>query len=140
MSRRRRLNSDNKHKYARYPIPEICIYCGDKVGLVSNATVYGKEYGNGKCYKCESCDSYVGVHPDLKTPLGILANKELRELKKKAHFLFDPIWNKKDGISRTGAYNRLAIKLGIPTEQCHFGWFDKDMLLKTIEVLKEGII
>ncbi|MTI49441.1 MAG: hypothetical protein FH761_16535 [Firmicutes bacterium] len=124
-------------KIDKYPIPKKCIYCGSKVKLVSNSKIYGREYGNGKCYLCEGCKAYVGVHPDLKTPLGRLANKELRELKIKAHSLFDPHW--KDGnIKRHQAYKELAEKLEIPRNECHFGWFDKDMLLKAIKILERG--
>lgn len=140
MSRRNNNSKSNStQKYADYPIPKTCMYCGSEVILTSNSVVYGRKCGNGMCYKCVNCDSYVGVHPDLKTPYGILANAELRKLKKIAHAMFDPIWNKEGGISRTAAYNKLAIKLGIPTDHCHFGWFDKDMLVKTIRVLREGI-
>lgn len=119
-----------------YPIPTECIYCGAEVNLVSNAKIYGREYGNGKCYACSECDSYVGVHPDLVTPLGILANPELRELKKKAHALFDPLWKSKK-MSRKEAYRVLAAKLCIPIKECHIGWFNKEMVIKAISVLKE---
>ncbi len=121
---------------AKYPIPEKCIYCGDTVNLVSNSVVYGREYGNGLCYKCVSCDSYVGVHHDRVTPLGRLADNELRKLKQQAHTLFDPLWKTKPRrMSRQTAYDRLADKLGIPAKECHFGWFDREMLLKSIEIL-----
>jgi DNA-directed RNA polymerase subunit RPC12/RpoP len=121
--------------------PKTCRYCNSKVELVSNKEVYGREYGNGKCYKCVKCGAFVGVHPDLKTPLGILADKELRELRKKAHGLFDRIWkNKKNYESRTRArnkaYKKLAEKLGIPYNECHFSWFDKDTILEAIEILE----
>lgn len=123
-----------------YPIPTVCPYCGSPVFLTSNAEVYGKAYGNGKCYKCTVCDSYVGVH-DHKVngayiPLGRLANRELRELKKQCHALFDPTWQKDKRLNRDKAYGRLANRLGIPIEECHFGWFDKDRLLRALEILR----
>ncbi|RKN75029.1 zinc-finger-containing protein [Paenibacillus ginsengarvi] len=39
---------------------------------------YGREYGNGRCYKCTNFDAYVGVHTGTMIPLGRLANSELR--------------------------------------------------------------
>ena len=65
-----------------YPVPIICPYCSSPVIFTSNADIYGKEYGNGKCYKCISCDAYVGVHTGTREPLGRLANKLLRESSK----------------------------------------------------------
>lgn len=118
-----------------YPIPITCPYCGSPVIFTSNAVIYGREYGNGRCYKCTSCDAYVGVHDRTNIPLGRLANRELRELKMKCHSLFDPVWKLNKSIKREHAYRCLADVLGIPMNECHFGWFDRDMLLKTLFVL-----
>ncbi|MCM3273768.1 zinc-finger-containing protein [Paenibacillus elgii] len=104
-----------------------------------NAVIYGREYGNGKCYKCTNCDAYVGVHTGTKIPLGRLADRELRDLKKECHALFDPVWKENKNIKREQAYGRLASVLGIPHEECHFGWFDKNMLHKAkVILLKEN--
>ncbi len=118
-----------------YPIPTVCPYCNSPVIFTSNAAIYGKQYGNGMCYKCVNCDSYVGVHTGTNVPLGILANKELRKLKKECHALFDPIWQNNKNIKRTDAYKMLAKLLDIPISECHFGWFDKEMLCKAKEIL-----
>lgn len=120
-----------------YPIPTVCDYCGSPVVFGSNAEIYGKEYGNGMCFRCvdKNCDSYVGVHDGTRIPLGRLANKELRELKMQCHALFDPAWRGNKRINREQAYGRLANVLGIPADECHFGWFDKDMLLRCLEIL-----
>jgi hypothetical protein len=96
--------------------------------------IYGREYGNGKCYKCTKCDAYVGVHTGTKVPLGRLADRELRELKKECHALFDPVWRGRK-LTRKIAYFRLAQALGIPSKECHFGWFDKEMLLQAKKIL-----
>ncbi|MNW54956.1 hypothetical protein D3C74_325870 [compost metagenome] len=121
----------------KYPIPKNCPYCSSSVVFTSNAAIYGKEYGNGRCYKCTSCDAYVGVHNGTNIPLGRLANRELRELKKECHSLFDPVWKTNKHIKREQAYGRLANVLGIPHVECHFGWFDKGMLHKALEILQQ---
>lgn len=120
-------------KISRYPIPYVCNYCGSTVILGSNAMIYGQEYGNGLAYMCTSCDAYVGVHKGTDIPLGRLANRELRTLKKRCHAYFDPVW-KYGTITRRKAYARLAELLGIPENECHFGWFDKAMLLKCLKI------
>ncbi|SFF22727.1 Protein of unknown function [Paenibacillus algorifonticola] len=122
-------------KVDNYPVPTSCPYCGSVVVYTSNAVIYGKVYGNGRCYKCTRCDAYVGVHTGTNTPLGRLANREMRKLKKECHALFDPVWQGNKNLKRVQAYGRLANVLGIPHNECHFGWFDKEMLLKVKSIL-----
>ena len=112
-----------KNKITPYPIPAVCDFCGAPVIFTSNSAVYGgKEYGNGKCYKCTKCDSYVGVHDGTEIPLGRLADKELRSLKKRCHALFDPVWKENKYLSRGQAYGKLAnYLLNISADECHFG-------------------
>ena len=119
-----------------YPIPTTCLYCKALVVFTGNEAIYGKKYGNGKCYKCTQCDSYVSVHSGTTIPMGRLANQELRNLKVQCHALFDPVWKNKGPVSRTQAYDWLAEILDIPQRECHFGWFDKAMLLHCLSILQ----
>lgn len=119
--------------------PVVCNLCGGKVEYVSNSKIYGKEYGSGKCYLCTSCGAYVGTHKARpKEALGILADKEMRYLKMKCHELFDKKWNtaRDRRIARAKAYAALAEELGIPISECHFGYFDMDMLHRAYDILK----
>ncbi len=124
-----------KNKPEAYPIPEVCPYCGGKVKFASNSVIYGREYGNGKCYTCTACDAYVSVHTGTNIPKGCLADKELRALKKEAHGLFDPIWQT-GKRKRDVAYGWLALQMGIPENECYFGWFDKEQSLLAMSILK----
>lgn len=118
--------------------PTICRYCGSPVVYTSNAEIYGKEYGTGKCYLCRNCRAFVGVHPGTDTPLGTLANEELREWRKEAHFWFDRIWKKPTKITtRYNAYGYLAKKMGLPREETHIGMFEIEQCKKVIEFSKE---
>lgn len=118
--------------------PTICRYCGSPVVYTSNAEIYGKEYGTGKCYLCRNCRAFVGVHPGTDTPLGTLANEELREWRKEAHFWFDRIWKKPTRITtRYNAYGYLARKMGLPREETHIGMFEIEQCKKVIEFSKE---
>lgn len=119
--------------------PTECNLCGGKVIFTSNRIVYGKEYGSGKCYYCTECGAYVGTHkPRPSKALGILANKEMRELKKECHEKFDKLWKgkKKARIKRARFYRLLANELGSAVDKCHFGYFYKDMLIKALNVLE----
>jgi hypothetical protein len=124
--------------------PTVCNLCGGEVIYTSNAKVYGREYGSGKCYYCTKCHAYVGTHkPRPKEALGLLADKEMRDLKMQCHTLFDKQWktestSKKRHLARKRAYKELAKRLSIPVSECHFGYFDMDMLKKTYVILQNA--
>ena len=119
--------------------PTTCNLCGGKVVYTSNSKIYGREYGSGKCYLCTECGAYVGTHkPRPKEALGLLANKEMRDMKMKCHALFDEKWKgeKNRRNARKKGYKALADQLGIPVDNCHFGYFDMAMLNKAYEILQ----
>lgn len=118
--------------------PKICPYCGHDVILTSNKELYGREYGNGKCYLCINCKASVGTH-DGKAyrPLGILATQEMKALKKCCHDLFDPIWKSKK-TSRGHLYGVLAEQLKMDKSDCHFGHFNTEKLLNAIRIMSEA--
>lgn len=120
--------------------PTICRYCGSPVVYTSNAEIYGREYGEGKCYLCRTCRAFVGVHPGTDTPLGTLANEELRRYRKAAHYWFDQIWKKPLRITtRYKAYGWLAEQLGLPREKTHMAMFEKEECEKTIRLSQKRI-
>lgn len=117
--------------------PKECNICGGKVEYIQNKHIYGKSYGSGYCYYCENCGAYVGTHRVRpKEAFGILANAEMRQLKMKCHDLFDKMWT--TGEQRKRLYKWLAKELGINVEDCHFGYFDMDMLKKSYKILEKG--
>jgi hypothetical protein len=115
----------------------FCPYCGLKaIFHKSSEFIYGKDYG--AVYACANypkCDSFVSCHKDSNIEKGSLANSELRELRKKCHKLFDPLW-KGGQKKRTQAYGILAHSLGISIENCHIGYFDVDMCNRLIKLFK----
>jgi DNA-binding LacI/PurR family transcriptional regulator len=101
--------------------------------------LYGRTFvgrnGSSMIYVCLVCKASVGTHSDGYTPLGRLANKELKALKKQAHALLDP-HHGFDKRKRQKTYIKLAEKLGIPVDDCHIGHFDETMTLKAIAELE----
>lgn len=107
------------------PVPpiKVCQYCGEKVVITVNAEMYGRNYGEWPwIYLCRSCHSYVGMHPYTGIPLGILADRETREVRKKCKKKFMELY-KFNGLTRSEAYEILARTMNIETKDCHFGMF-----------------
>lgn len=119
-----------------------CPYCGKAAVLTNSAEVYGHSYG--MIWICRPCKAWVGTHKDGKnTPLGRLANAELRVWKKKAHAWFDNLWKAKirrdhcgKTVARKAGYAWLAKQLGLDVDDCHIGMFDIDMCKRAIEACK----
>ena len=127
-------------KIDKVVIPSECPFCGGEVVYTSNAALYGREYGNGKCYMCRKCHASTGTHPhpNEQEALGVLANKEMKELKKQCHALLDPIWKGETRVMSRGAvYRKLARRMHIPMEACHVGHFDTARLKQALEILNE---
>lgn len=124
----------------------ICPYCNRATEYVDSEVIYGKSYG--MIYLCKPCDAYCGVHKEGENKdkaLGRLANKELREAKKQAHFYFDQIartglinkiWKEfiPEISNRNKAYLWLSKQTGIEKELCHIGMMDVEQCKKVVEI------
>ena len=125
--------------------PNKCNICGGDVIFTDNKIIYGKNFGSGKMYLCTKCNAYVGTHEPRPTEaLGLLANKEMRDMKMKCHELFDDKWkhertSKARHRARQQAYKDLAEALNISLDDCHFGYFDMDMLSRAYGILSAAI-
>jgi zinc-finger-containing domain len=102
-----------------------CQYCQKETQLVNGTVIYSHrpDLAGKKFYICKPCKAYVGCHPNTSTPLGTVANYELRRLRNIAHSTFDPIWRSKS-LSRSEAYIWLQGKLGLSAVDCHIAMFN----------------
>ena len=108
-----------------------CPYCINQAKWVENKEIYGRNYGRSyMVWLCNPCDAYVGCHNNTRKPLGVMANKETREWRKKAHAAFDPIWKNKI-LKRPRAYGFLERRLGY---EVHIAESDVETCKKIIDV------
>lgn len=108
-----------------------CPYCNKEALWVSNEKIYGKRYGKSyMAYLCKECDAYVGCHNNTNKPLGTMANKELRELRMKAHGSVDWLW-KSGKMPRWKMYKLLEEKFGKPI---HIGESNEETCKKIISL------
>ena len=104
----------------------ICPYCKEQAEWVENKEIYGRNYGKSyMVWLCKKCNAYVGCHKNTKEPLGTLANKELRDLRIKAHNAIDVYWKELD-YSRGEVYRKLKEHFGFPI---HIGEADKELCI-----------
>lgn len=119
------------------PIPTNCEHCRSPVQIAHHDQVYGRIYGNWPwLYRCEGCRAYVGMHPFTNIPLGTLATPEIRQARKQCKSPFESLY-KSGRLTRSEAYERLAEKLGIEKEQCHFAWFNVEMCQKAEKAARQ---
>lgn len=64
-------------------------------------------------WKCPECGNFVGTHKNSRndSPLGIIANPELKTSRNYIHKLLDPIW-KSGRVTRKDLYDSLTKELG----------------------------
>lgn len=123
-----------------YSDGKTCPYCNKPSQYVDSVIIYKRSYG--MVYYCEDCEAWCGVHKGTDQSLGRLANWELRKLKKHAHSVFDPLWQKKmaQGLkknqARNLAYKWLSDKMSIDYEKTHIGHFDEEQCKQVIEICK----
>lgn len=120
-----------------YPIPERCDVCKSmKVEFVHISEIGKKSVSKWPfVYYCRNCEASVGCHKGTKRPLGRMADRHVRRLRKIAHKYFDKIWITRL-MEREAAYYWLSVSLGISRSKCHFGIMRSKHLKQAIEMCK----
>lgn len=119
---------------------EVCPYCKCDTKRVTDREIYGPQSNYNKVFiQCvENSDHYVGTYANGRS-LGRLADAKLRRYKREGHVVFDKLWlgDHPTFKSRDKAYLWLSKKMGIPKELTHFGMFDNEQCLKSIQIVKD---
>lgn len=107
------------------PLELVCQYCNKLAEPITGERLYPHRFDlwHKRFYRCEPCGAHVGCHGASWTPLGVLANAELRKAKMLAHEALDPLW-RSGQMSRSAVYGWLANQLNISADRCHIGQFD----------------
>jgi hypothetical protein len=135
-----RLTQEKATMPQTHNTPITCPYCNTLARLTRGREIYPHrpDLYSLNFWACKPCDAYVGCHKKFPgtTPLGRLANAELRAAKSNAHRAFDPLWQ--DGAyTRHQAYQWLSEALRIPVADCHIGMFDVDLCREVIAVTNQ---
>ncbi len=85
-------------------------------------------------YLCRDCGACVGTHKGTVRPLGRMASREVRQARRRAHSVFDPLWSSGE-MTRSGAYKWLSEQMGIKKRYCHIGYFGVEECNQVIEIM-----
>lgn len=119
------------------PKPSHCHKCGSKdIRLTTNDVIYGKMQGDWPLiWICLGCEAAVSCHPETEIPVGFMADRETRQLRRRVHRNFDPLWKGPGSVPRQDAYRWLANKMGLDPCVCHISYFDASMCRKALKIL-----
>jgi hypothetical protein len=120
------------------------IYCCECEKIVNAKLTLGKEIyphrndlWNLHFWICDICKNYVGTHnkTNNKTkPLGVIPNKEIRQLRQQIHQILDPLWKNKN-IKRNILYKKISEKIGKKYHSAEIK--SKNEAIKIINILKQ---
>lgn len=119
-----------------------CPYCGAPVIYRSADGIYRNNSKGTMLYVCSrypQCGAYVRVHAGTKQPVGSMANRELRALRKTAHFYFDQLYWR-GLMTKQEAYQWLANLVGAPISQAHIGYLREYYCTQVIEESKKYLV
>ena len=106
-----------------------CGECGAPMKLKESR--FGKFYG---CVRYPACKGTHSAHQNSGKPMGIPANRETIEWRKKAHATFDPYvkeWFK----NRREGYTFLKNVMGLPAKDAHISKFNIEQCKKLINII-----
>jgi len=112
------------------PVPDRCHSCASD--RIRKTAVREEKLA----WICDDCGAFVTCHDGTENPVGYMAGKKTRNLRKKAHFVFDRLW-KERLMSRDKAYFWLSVALGINRNETHISWLTDDQLLKAISASED---
>ena len=133
MNTKRRKKKGNQTKQMR------CPYCGSPVVFRSADGIYRENKEHTMLYVCTrypECDAYVRVHKGTKTPVGSLADHNLRSLRREAHRYFNRLYE--SGLmDKQDAYQWLADIISAPMSEAHIGHLGEYYCRQVIEESKK---
>ena len=120
-----------------------CPYCGAEAILKPSSMVFGIHTEDAKqqiyvCRNWPACDSYVFAHRKDGSPMGTLANKELRQKRIQTHKVFSA-YQKATKMKKWAAYIWLEGKLGLTEKTMHIGLFSSEDCDRAITLLNEAL-
>lgn len=114
-----------------------CQFCGANGTLQPAAMIPHLSAEEPPLYVCGNfprCDAYVRCHAGTDRPLGTMANRRLRMLRRAAHREFDLVWQDGGELGRKAAYEAAAHVMDLEVE-FHIGDLDEAQCARFIDLI-----
>lgn len=120
-----------------------CPYCGSPAlcwpaGMVHGSSTQEKGRYLYVCSRFPECDAYVAAHKKDKSPMGTLANGDLRHKRILAHRALKELQSFRH-MEKWAAYLWLQGKLGLNEEQAHIGLFSGQMCDRVVSLCRQAM-
>lgn len=120
-----------------------CPYCGAPAVCRPASTVYKDNlHSKGSylylCSRWPACDSYVSAHKRDRSPMGTLANGNLRHKRILTHRALSQV-QKELHMDKWATYLWLEGKIGLEPGQTHIGMFSEQMCDKVIALCHQAL-
>ena len=129
------MNKNKKKRKGFNATSMRCPYCGSAVVYRSADGIYHENEKGTMLYVCSNfpkCNAYVRTHTGTNIPVGSLANRELRSLRRTAHHYFDQL-HLCGYMSKQDAYLWLANIICAPLSEAHIGHLGEYYCMLVIE-------
>lgn len=120
-----------------------CPYCGSPAHCRPASMVHGTStLEKGRylyvCSRWPECDAYVAAHKNDKSPMGTLANGNLRHKRILAHHALQELQRSRH-MEKWAAYLWMQGKLGLSEEQAHIGLFSEQMCDRVVSLCHQTL-
>lgn len=120
-----------------------CPYCGSSALCRPASIVHGSStHEKGRylyvCSRWPECDAYVAAHKKDKSPMGTLANRDLRQKRILAHRALKELQNFQH-MEKWAVYLWLQGKLGVNEDQAHIGLFSGQMCDRVVSLCRQAM-
>lgn len=140
-----KVNKQIKSQVTKDELPKTCPYCGGRMILKKIGDLDGTSYfKDQEILVCENfnvcgCSVKVNTCDGKKVPFGIPANRELKSLRREAHYYME-YYTKLSGMTSSEIYEWLAYKQNISRVRCHFSKMMEGQCRNMIQIFLDAIL
>lgn len=137
--------SDASRRMPTTIVPPVCPSCAQPARLVSGNFLFPHlpKFSRAWFWLCGPCVAWTSCYAGTRRPVGTVADARVREARRAAHEVFDPIWQgwaANEGASREAArrtaYVWLQKELGMTADDCHFAKLGIAECLRVVQLCK----
>ena len=119
----------------KMPRPVRCDECGSPNVELQSRKLMGMHVKGpwDLIWHCADCLAFVGCHEGTDIPMGLMADRDTREARYRAHRTLDPMWKGRNPVvTRQDIYTWMSAFLAIPPERAHISMLNLEQCERLI--------